>query len=271
MKKKSYQKVSLPSDPPTPHPHSPTGLILSSGLPAGLCCCCSVGGGCVVGNEVGSCDVAASGWIPLHPRCLCWMRMGVGAEGAWAEGQMRGGSWRRLILNCSLISGSGSVCTPDRSSHGRSCGQAASRGWGQGEAGWCWLPVDRPGSAGARDPALAVLPLLLLQSGAQLRCTACRCWAASPGPAAGAEGPRERCGWGGVRLPSCSRADGGAFESSSYRRRRFGTLWSSLDRQTPGGEEEGREEGKEGRKREGGKGRGGATDTSRQAAQQDST
>lgn len=248
-----------PCSPLTP----PNGL--SPGPPLGLWCCCSVEVEWVWGYEVGGCDVAALGWVLLHPHCLCWMTMVVGVGVAGAGVLMMVVFLLRLTLYYCLISGSGSSGTPGRSSHECSCVQAASQGWGLVEEGWCLRPVDHLGSVVAQGPDLKVLRLLLhLQlhlSGGQLRCRACRCWGASPGQGAGAEGPPGLCVWGVAGLLNCWGADGGAYESSSYRRRRFGTRWSSPDRQTPREEREGgRKEGRTG-KREGGKGRRGATDT----------
>lgn len=175
---------------------------------------------------------------------------GVGVAGAGVL--MRVVFSLRWILYCCWISGSGSSGTPGRSSHGCSCEQAASQGWGLAEEGWCWLPEDLLGSAVVQGPDLQppslLLHLQLHRLRGQLRCKACHCWGASPWRGAGAEEPPGRCGWGVAGLLNCWGADGDAYGSSSYRRRRFGTRWSSLDRQTPREKTEGgRKEGKTGK------------------------
>lgn len=161
--------------PLTPPPASG----FSPGPPVALWCCCSVEVEWVGGCAAGGCDVAALGWAPLRPHCLCWMRMGVGVGVALAGVLTRVVFLLRLTLYYCLISGSGSSGTPGRSSHGCSCGQAALRGWGLVEEGWCWLPADHLGSAVVQGPApKALSPLLHLQlhlSGGLLHCRACHC------------------------------------------------------------------------------------------------
>lgn len=105
----------------------PTASGLSLGPPVGLWCCCSVEVEWVGRYEVECCGVAALGWAPLRPHCLCWMRMGVEVGVAWVGVLMKVVFLLWLILYCCLISGSGSSGTPGRSSHGCSCGQAASQ------------------------------------------------------------------------------------------------------------------------------------------------
>lgn len=161
------------------HPSTSLASFLSPGPQEGLRCCCSAEVEWVEGYELGGCDVVALGWARLHPHCLYWTRMGVGVEVSGAGGRMKGVFLLTLILYCYLISGSESFGTPGRSSHGCSCAQAASQGWGQVEVGWCWLQADHLGSFGAQGPDLVApflrLPLQLHLSGGQLRCTACRC------------------------------------------------------------------------------------------------
>lgn len=130
---------------------------------------------------MGDCGVAALGWALLRPHCLCWMRMEEGVGVAWVRVLMKVVFLLTLILYYCLISGPGSSDTPDRSSHGCNCGQAALQGWGLAEEGRCWLPVDHLGCAGAQDPDQKVLSLLLhllLQlhlSEGQLHCRVCHC------------------------------------------------------------------------------------------------
>lgn len=157
--------------PPTPPPH----FCISPGRPAGLWRCCSVGEGRIERCEVEGCAASASGWAPLRPHCLCWMKMAVEVGAAWAGGLRTAGFWLWLIPCCWLFSGSGSSDTPGRSSRGCSRGWATSQGWELVEEGWCWPPGDHLGSAVAQDPDLDHLFLQLRTSEGQIRCRAFRC------------------------------------------------------------------------------------------------
>lgn len=163
--------------PPTPTPTLPTPIPrswISPGRPVGLWRCCSVEVGRVESHEAEGCAASASGWAPLHPRCLCWMKMAVEVGLAWAGGpRMAGSSWS--ILYCCLVSGSGSSDTPGRSSRGCSRGWATSQGSELVEEGWCWPPGDHLGSAVAQGPDRKHLFLPLRTSEGQIRCRASRC------------------------------------------------------------------------------------------------
>lgn len=198
--------------PLTCHPaRCTTTPALSPGPSVGLWCCCSVeeerwGGG----YEVGGCGAAAWDWALLRPHCLCWMWRAGGAGGAWAEVPMRAVFWLKPSLKSRRTSGSGSSDTPGRSSRGRSCGRAASPGWGPAEGAWCSLREDHLGFVAGRglNPEVLFLPLRPphLQrplSADPPRCRACRCSGASPEPDAGGEGRPELYGRGDEGRPSC--------------------------------------------------------------------
>lgn len=94
---------------------SPIASALSPARPAGLLRCCPAEAEWVARNEVGGCDVSASGWAPRRPHCLCWMRIAAEAGAAWAGAPTMAVSSPRSIPRCCPISGSGSSGTPGRS------------------------------------------------------------------------------------------------------------------------------------------------------------
>lgn len=118
-------------------PHPPPRFCISPGRPVGLWRCCSVEVGRVERCEVEGCAASASGWAPLRPHCLCWMKMVVEVGVAWAGGLRMAVFSLWLILYCWLVSGSGSSDTPGRSSRGCSRGWATSQGSELVGEGWC--------------------------------------------------------------------------------------------------------------------------------------
>lgn len=150
-------------------------FCVSPGRPVGLWRCCSVEVGRVEMCEVEGCVASASGWAPLHPHCLCWMKMVVEVGVAWAGGLRMAVFSLWLILYCWLFSGSGSFDTPGRSSRGCSHGWATSQGSELVEEGSRWPPGDHLGSAVAQGPDLYHLFLQLRMSEDQIRCRAFRC------------------------------------------------------------------------------------------------
>lgn len=87
------QQHNCSSVPSSLAPCSPLTSPIASGLSpvhrVGLWCCCSVEVEWVERYEVEGCGVSALGWAPLHPHCLCWMKMGVEAEVTWAGALMK--------------------------------------------------------------------------------------------------------------------------------------------------------------------------------------
>lgn len=167
-----FKECQVCSCPPPPPP--PQCSCFIPGCLVGLFCW-SVVVGWIEKHEVAGCGASASGWAPLRPHCLCWMKMVVEVGVAWAGGPRTAVFSLTLILDCWLFSGSGSSDTPGRSSRGCSCGWEASQGSELAEEGWCWPPGNHLGSAVAQGPNLKPLFLQLHTSGSQIHCRAFHC------------------------------------------------------------------------------------------------